>query len=237
MDQRLADLLVKERRRQRIVVGTLALSVALVILSSRSDRAMFGIDAMLPGVFATLGEQPAGGIPGVSLGDRDASAFFARLGRLGEDAPEPGNGRNIIPAASLEQIGPVARDLMFHGNTPDIFQPGGLLPFGEGSRLPGPSPDVNPPQPLPEGGYFVSGPGTPTGGGGGGGGNPGDPGDPNNPPDIGNPDTPDTPITGTPVPEPQSWALMILGFLGIGGMMRALKARRRIDAATAGTIA
>ncbi len=250
MEQKFTDLLTKEKRRQRIVVGALTLGVALVVLSSRSERAMFHTDT-LPGVFATLGE-PDLAIPIPGLRDRSPSAFFAGLRSFKEQPTGAGNGRNVIPAASLQQIGPIAQNLMYAGNTPDIFTAPGLLPFGSTPRLPGTPPSMKPPLPLPEGGYTAP---SPSAGGGGDldrksddpppskegtipeSENPpvtdnspptGTPGpEPKDPPVTDHNPPVDTPKTVSPVPEPQSWALMIIGFMAVGGMMRAFKTRQR----------
>jgi hypothetical protein len=80
---------------------------------------------------------------------------------------------------------------------------------------------VTPPgPPVPGGGsppFFPGLPGFP-GGGGGGGGNPDNPGE--NPDEPGNPGEEPPPPPPLPVPEPASWATMLVGFLMIGMVIR-----------------
>lgn len=100
---------------------------------------------------------------------------------------------------------------------------------------------------FPGGGGGAPGGFAPLGGGGPGGlipenfatappGNPGAPGGPGDPPGIadpgdpspdpggpGNPGNPGVPPGGSPVPEPATWAMMLLGFFAIGGAIRRRK--------------
>lgn len=147
MEQTVNDLLTKERRRQRTMVASVVLGLGLVVISSRSERAMFQFGSGLPGVFATLREGgPA--MPRVSLREGSPAAFFAGLGRFGKPT-EPGNGR-IIPAASLEQIGPRSDELLFVG-------PQSELPPGNGFL----SDPLNPDLTAPPGSISLPGSGDP----------------------------------------------------------------------------
>lgn len=232
MEQTTADLLTKERRRQRMMVASVVLGLGLVIISSRSERAMFQFGLGTPGVFATLRDAgPA--MPRVAFREGNPAAFFAGLGRFGRPAAEPGNGR-IIPAASLEQIGPRPDSLMFAG-------PESQLPPGEGFLTDPLNPDVTPgpgtislSDPGDPGSRRViskdDGPGggtdSPSPGGGTDGPSPG--GGTNGPGPSGGTDGPGTPSA---VPEPSSWMLLIGGFLGIGAMMRARRRQSRASPA------
>lgn len=198
------------------MVAAVIVGLGLVVISSRSERAMFQFGLGTPGVFATLREAgPA--MPRVALREGNPAAFFAGLGRFGKPAAEPGNGR-IIPAESLEQIGPRPDSLMFVG-------PESQLPPGNGFLTDPLNPDLTPAPgtvPLPGSGdpgsrRIISkddGPGGNTDG-------PGPGGNTDGPGPGGNTGGPGTPSA---VPEPASWVLLIGGFLGIGAMMRA---RRR----------
>ncbi|HEX5535953.1 MAG TPA: PEPxxWA-CTERM sorting domain-containing protein [Sphingobium sp.] len=181
---------------------------------------MFQLGSGLPGVFATLQEPGDLGLSQLSLRDRMGSAFFADLGRR----PEAANGRNVISAQPLEDIGLAPRPLLYAG--PDVD----FIPLGTGDLtidtpdLPGSPPQsASPPQSDPS--YLGTPPSDKTTDPGG----DTKSGDPRTDPDPDkNPVTPGTPTTA--VPEPATWAMMILGFLGIGHMMRAARTRARLKA-------
>ena len=83
MEQGITRLLLKERRRRRLMFGVLTLGVALVAISSRSERAMFQSGTPLPGVFATIG---------TDLGDHRSRLPRAAAGRPeGAGGGEPGS--------------------------------------------------------------------------------------------------------------------------------------------------
>lgn len=108
MEQDVSRVLRKEKQRRRLMFGTLALGVALVVISTRSERAMFGVGTPMPGVFATLrgpGRQHAPRVAARSrsfgllraagpLRDRPGSARGgrARPGRAGRAVRRPRRG-------------------------------------------------------------------------------------------------------------------------------------------------
>lgn len=183
--------------------GTVALGVALVAVSSRSERAMFQSGLPMPGVFATIGTELAENPRLFLRGDRDPSAFFARLDP-GVDEP--------APAAEDEGVlAPIERALVFVG--PD-------------EQLPAPGPiEIEPLGGLPDGPQLAYRPDT------------------SRPPEVG--DSPYFPITtpdgrlppsdpanpgvtiptATPVPEPATWAMMLVGFIGMGAILRSRRSR------------
>lgn len=162
MEQGVSRLLLKEKRRRRLMFGVVTLGVAIIAISSRSERAMFGAGLPMPGVFATI-STPMSGTPRVSLRDRDPSAFFAGLDRGVKD-----------PVGPLDSgtIGPIDNALLFVGPG-DGLPPGRLDPPGFidgpqifGDPVPYREPEMSdppyfPPQKKPET--------TSTGGGGSGG--------------------------------------------------------------------
>ena len=96
--------------------GAVALGLALVAVSSRSERAMFQSGLPMPGVFATIGTELAENPRLFLRGDRDPSAFFARLDP-GVDEP--------APAAEDEGVlAPIERALVFVGPDEQLPAPG-----------------------------------------------------------------------------------------------------------------
>ncbi len=124
----------------------------------------------------------------------------------------------VPPAAGTSEPEPSA----FAAMTPET--PAETIP------VPGPFSEAVPPAGIP--GPFFAPPSNPfippvgiPGGGGGGGGNAPDPTTPTTPTDPTNP--PVTPPTGA-VPEPATWAMLVLGFFSVGSIMRR---QRRLQSA------
>lgn len=183
--------------------GALALGVSLVAISSRSERAMFQGGMPMPGVFATIGTDLAEN-PRISLLDRDPAAFFARLDPGVDDpAPEPEEEGTITP---------LERALVFVGPDAELPQPGPLVIEPLGDTL-GPqlayAPNASPPPETGDSPFFRQPQGR----------------------NLPNP-TDDTipivtpPPTATPVPEPATWAMMLLGFIAVGSALRILRSQR-----------
>jgi len=243
MEQGVSRLLLKEKRRRRLMFGVMTLGVAIIAISTRSERAMFGIGQPMPGVFATI-STPLGGTPRVSLRDRDPSAFFAGLDRGVKDPVGPiDNGA----------IGPIDSALLFVGPG-DGLLPGRLDPPGFvggpeifGEPAPYREPEMSDPAYFPgekktentsTGGSSSGGGGGSTGGGTSTGGSSGSSGGTDGISSGGDTSTgggstggssggsiDPPPPSHTGVPEPATWALMITGFLAVGAIMRRRKAR------------
>lgn len=177
--------------------GAVALGVALVAVSSRSERAMFQSGISMPGVFATIGTDLTEN-PRISLRDRDPSAFFARLDPGVDDpAPEPEEDGGIAP---------LERALLFIGPDAELPAPGPIeiQPLGDtqGPQL-AYSPDASPPPQPGDSPFFRQPQGTNL---------------PNTPDDTIPIVTP--PPVATPVPEPATWAMLLVGFMAVGAALR-----------------
>lgn len=211
MEQGVTQLLNREKRRRRLMFGAVALGVSLIAISSRSERAMFQSGMPMPSVFATIGTDLADH-PRVSLIDRDPSAFFARLDRDVQDAaPEPGEEG---PLGSTEHA------LLFVGPDAELPAPGPI----EIAMLDGPedpqaiyNPQSSPPPETGDSPFFRLPPVNPSPPAGG-----------INPPTVGPPTSTggSGPSPTTPVPEPGTWALMLVGFMSVGATLRARSRRR-----------
>ncbi len=187
----------------------------------------------------TPGDVPGGGFPGGGTPGGFPAVLIPGGGTPGGGTPGGGTPGGGTPGGGTPGGGTPG------GGTPGGGTPGGGTPGGgtPGGGTPGGG--------TPGGG--TPGGGTPGGGtpGGGipGGGGPPDEGSPPNggspiiPPDQGTPTIPGTPDTppggdtpggpGTPppgIPEPATWALMMLGFFGVGAALRGRKASPRHDA-------
>ncbi|MDQ4420017.1 PEPxxWA-CTERM sorting domain-containing protein [Sphingobium sp. DEHP117] len=230
MEQGFTQLLIREKRRRRLMFGAVALGVSLIAISSRSERAMFQSGVPMPGVFATIGTDLADR-PRVSLLDRDPSAFFARLDRDVQDsAPEQ---------EEEGPLGPTERALLFVGPDAQLPAPGPI----EIAMLDGPDdpqaiynpqsstpPETSDPffvrRLVPEGASS-------SGGGSGGTGSTSSGGDGGST-SGGTSSGGDTSTGGgssssggtTAVPEPGTWALMLVGFMSVGAALRAQSRRR-----------
>lgn len=233
MEQGVSRLLLKEKRRRRLMFGVVTLGVAIIAISTRSERAMFGAGLPMPGVFATI-STPMSGTPRVSLRDRDPSAFFAGLDRGVKD-----------PVGPLDSgtIGPIDNALLFIGPG-DGLPPGRLDPPGFidgpqifGDPVPYREPEMSDPPYFPGQKKPTSEPGGPSPNPGSGPSpNPGPGPGPNPNPNPGPGPGPTPPIDPPPpphtgVPEPATWALMITGFLGIGAMMRRRRSAEQKETA------
>lgn len=183
--------------------GTVALGVALVAVSSRSERAMFQSGLPMPGVFATIGTELAEN-PRRFLRDSDPSAFFARLDP-GVDEPAPAGEEEGL-------IAPIEQALMFVG--PD-------------EQLPAAGPiEIEPLDGLPDGPQLAYRPDSyraPEAGD-----SPYSPiSTPDRSPQPGDIPTPGGTIpTATPVPEPATWAMMLVGLMMVGSILRSRRSRR-----------
>ncbi len=230
MEQGVAQLLTREKRRRRLMFGAVALGVSLIAISSRSERAMFQNGLPMPGVFATIGTDLADN-PRVSLLDRDPSAFFARLDRDVQDAaPEP------------EEEGPLGSPgsaVLFVGPDTELPAPGPI----EIAMLDGPedpqsfyNPQSSPP-PETSDPFFMRRllpEGTSSSGGGSGGTGISSSGGDGGSTSGGTSSGGGTPTGGsssssggtTAVPEPDTWALLLIGFMGVGAAMRTRSRRR-----------
>lgn len=208
MTTELTDLIGRERRRHRNTQIALCIGVLLVVISTRSDRAMFQFGT--PEAFAVFGDN----------GDMLNSAFYAAPGipgfaLLGAGGPFggflPGSGIGAPPAANAVSFSPAvppASNILPGGTNNAV--PGGAIPgTTPGTGFPT-SPGTTPPGIIP-------------------------PGSPASPPDIVEPYIPTVPSA---VPEPATWAMMILGFLGIGSALRRHKRKAaRHQAETAASAA
>lgn len=177
--------------------GAVAFGVALVAVSSRSERAMFQSGISMPGVFATIGTDLTEN-PRISLRDRDPSAFFARLDPGVDDpAPEPEEDGGIEP---------LERALLFIGPDAELPAPGPIeiQPLGDtqGPQL-AYNPDTSPPPQPGDSPFFRQPQGRNL---------------PNTPDDAVPIVTP--PPVATPVPEPATWAMLLVGFMAVGAALR-----------------
>jgi hypothetical protein len=210
---------IEQNWQRRAMLGTLC-AVGLLGLVQSNERSMFSSALATPrtaSAFTAIAPPPAAGgyvapeAPGnfARSGGRPGYAPRARGGRL-PTAPggAPVESAGIIPSVALAQNAP----LTIAGEPVGTAGDGGT--GGAGS--------------TPGGGATGGGAGF-TGGGGGG-------GSVLTPPGAAVPTDTETPVTptdpGTPgaVPEPATWAMLILGMGFVGGMMR----RRRMIAVRPG---
>ncbi len=245
MEQNLPEVesdtpLESERKHGRRVVAAVLAAVLLGGFADRTHRALF--------IPENIGQRGAGDATGYAA---YAAIFPPRIGQGGPSgAGTPGGARNVgprVPSAyfanatpnaggGADGIAPVDIDggiglgelpAVLAANVPvlplgaDVFEP---VP-GSGLSVPGPagdgigpgrgsSPSIVPGEPQPGGSGQT--PGIPGGGGGSTPGNPGDGG-----PGVLLPD----PGPGA-VPEPSTWALMIIG-LGLAGLFLRRQSRRQ----------
>ncbi|WP_074203700.1 PEPxxWA-CTERM sorting domain-containing protein [Parasphingorhabdus marina] len=212
-------LVASADRRRRIAIAIFVVAVGIAALFPRNDRAMW-VPEETPFVFSAVPEK----LPVVYLSIDSADALLQRFVGLGRGGPK---GRSRFAPLDPAQIDPILGPAgAARGNIPEAVVPQfGELPTELADAGPVPGGPLNPGAGTPVGGGPV--PGGPTTGGPGGGGPGGGPGtivpvdpDPNDPVDP----IPDDPPVLSPVPEPMTWAMFILGF-GLIGL--AMRSRRR----------
>lgn len=210
---------VQEQRRQQALVGGFCLLALGLSLLSHSERTLLaGTGGSAFAAIAGTPPRPGGGVAVASL-SRDTLPGSPRA-RLGRTPVIP--GVTARPPVPIEQLGVGGPD---EAANAFVTMPAPAVGTQIPGAVPGNAPLVASALPLanfsPPGGGGGGGvlplPGTP------GGGTPGTPGNPGPPtPPVVDPGT-GTPPTG--VPEPSSWALMILGF---GAIATALRRRVRV---------
>lgn len=189
------------RQRRRLIAGGGGL--AMMIAVPLSVAAYMGVESAFPGLDAAKSLMAL--LEDRSPGDRTA----AELTKTKKKAAAPEQralGKIIKPEAPPEFLEAIAPP------PPAVIEDVPAFPVA----LAGLGPLVEIPPPPPGGGGIFPTAAPPPGGGGGGGG-----GDTPDTPD--NPDTPDKPPPPPPppaVPEPGTWATMLLGFGLTGWLMR-----------------
>lgn len=224
-------LVASADRRRRIAIAIFVIAVGIAALFPRNDRAMW-VPEDTPFVFTAVPEK----LPVVYLSIDAADALLHRFVGLGRGGPknrsrfaplDPAEidpilgptraARGNIPEAAVPQFGELPVELADAGSVPGgPLDPGTGTPIGSGPTPGGPSTGI--PGGGPGGGGPGGGPGTLT---------PVDP-DPTDPTDPTDP-VPDVPPVMSPVPEPMTWAMFILGF-GLIGLVMRVRRRRRITA-------
>lgn len=191
-----AELYRQNHRSQQLMLVGGVFAALVFGVGAKNERALFVIGGKAPKAFAAITSPPVGGLfddsVGFSTPQRPARAI--RLVRGGRNPVAPTGGAPTTPGGAA---GP-AVDL------------GGVPQNGPGA--------VNPPTQIASLGPPGSGPqGAPLTGAGPGSFGPATPATPTAPPTT----TPVTPVTPVgPVPEPTTWAMMMLGFFGLGALLR-----------------
>lgn len=212
-----ADLLRKERRRRRRVFGAVAAMVALLAAGIAGSGVLNGFrnddaDALAATMRPAQSAAAFAGIASAALPGMSLSEFFAATSALRFAQMRPANlhlkgEKGASPAAFAAIVPPeIAAPPAEETAVPPVAF-AGISPLGIPPSIPVENPGRRIPQVIPSP-------------------------DPNLPPPVGpiGP-TPSNPPTG--VPEPASWALMILG---MGGIAMAMRSRSRHSTKTAKAI-
>jgi hypothetical protein len=218
--------------QQSLLLAFLVLMAFIASTIPRNERALFVLGGTPVGAFAATPETEAGP-NGPAIGYvRGAGGYPGGRGGLprgfGPRGVGPlGGAPRFLPPTALAALPP--QDLPGFGSSDLPGAPLGALNDGGGRSPFGPGP-ASPLNDLPGGdvGSIPRG-GLPTNPG-----NPSQPGNPNNPTNPNNPNSPQNPNNPGnpnspvgPVPEPETWVLMLAGSFFVAGQLRRARRLRR----------
>ncbi len=199
----LAEIYVRNHREQQyMIVGGIMLAL-LVSLAPRSERALFATGGRAaPKAFAAIAPPPAfNGIFDTSTRTLPRPYSLNTRRGQGRGRAAPGNFTPIDTAGVAPgSLSAGQAPVQIASLEPSTFAPSGLGPAGRSATG----------APLAGAGPATFGPGATAAG-------PAAPGNPTTPGDGGT-TTPVTPVGA--VPEPATWAMMVLGFFGMGALLR-----------------